>query len=104
MQNPIKLFDTTLHSTYLLSNLYHISPRQHVKVGHQRTTLNDLSILYIVQAFPKENILPQSGVLYPGLLGDVGHTTLLGGQEQYCECCNLTVAFSCHEMIKEFSL
>lgn len=62
--------------TYLLSYLSQVSSRQYFQIRGQGAGLQDTAVLLLIVGFPKQDVVPQGGVLDPGLLGDVGHRTL----------------------------
>jgi hypothetical protein len=72
-------------TSYLLSNLDHVSSREDIQVRSQGTTLEGLAVSHVVRLLPKENIIFQRGILDPGLLRDIRHTTLKGNKHDI-EC------------------
>ena len=62
--------------THLLSDLSHVLPRKDVQVRCEGTGLNSPPILHVVHGLPKENVILESGILDPGLLGHVSHAAL----------------------------
>ena len=62
--------------TNLFSNLCQISTRQHVQIRGQRAGLDHSMVLGIVKWLPKGDVIPESGILDPSLLGDVGNGSL----------------------------
>lgn len=61
---------------YLLSYLCHVSSRQHLQVRGQSTGLQHAAVLLLVVGIPKQDVVPQRGVLYPGLLRYVSNGSL----------------------------
>ena len=59
-----------------MSNLCLISSGENLKVRSKSTSLNGSLILDTVQVLSKEDVVFQSVILDPGLLGDVCHTAL----------------------------
>ena len=57
----------------LFSNLNHVATRKFFQVIWQSAGLDDTIVHGLVEWLSEENIVTQSGILDPGLLGDVGH-------------------------------
>ena len=70
------LFLATAEIDAFLSDLRLVPSRQHFQIWLQSTCFDDLLIATLVQWLAEKNILLQSQVLNPGLLTDVGDTSL----------------------------
>lgn len=57
---------------YLLSNLSHVSSRQHLQVREESASFKNLLVLLFIEFWSKEDVVLDSPVLNPGLLRDIG--------------------------------
>ncbi len=64
------------NDVYLFSDLGHVPSWQDLKVRLQSTATEAVVIQTIICMLPKQNVVLDCGILDPGLLRDVSHSTL----------------------------
>ena len=62
--------------THLLPDFGQVPGRQYLQVWCQGTALDDALVAGLLHGRPEHDVAAQRGVLYPGLLGHVGHGAL----------------------------
>ena len=88
---PHPLNQTTFQHAYthLFSYLCLVPSRQDLEVRLQGTSLNGLLVEVVVRLLPKQDVVLESCILYPGLLWDICNTTLQWEKWTMSENCKI---------------